>query len=372
MAMASAVSQDNAEQRLLLWKVADADAKPRSLVPPPGIGWIQQFSPDGNTLLWRSDTSCVLLDVATGKDRHDWAAHRGGVWSLAYSADGKRIATGGGDGTVRLWDAVTAQPLWTVAGHHRYVTRVAFSPDGKTLLSNTYYNEPAVLWDVASGARKAALGNNSGNFPFDLAADFTADSQRVITFNGSTKWGVREATSGKLEREFTPQPGSTKAMAVSPDGRLMACGGHHFVSVYDLTAGKVVYTFETKGELIALAFSPGGHTLAALQNRDEVILWEMLTGKERARFATLRVVYRGNIVFSPDSRLLAAASCEPEWNRDNQLRVWDLATGKQLGPFPGHRGGITQVAFSPDGSRLATASLDGTVLIRQLNLAGQK
>jgi WD40 repeat protein len=367
LAMTSGISQDSLEQRLLLWKMADADAKPRSLVPPPGIGWIQQFSPDGKTLVWRSDTSCVLLDLATGKDRHDWAAHRGGVCSLAYSSNGKLIATGGGDGTVRLWDAVTDRPLWSAVGHWYYVTGVAFSPDGKTLVSYSQSDEPAVLWDVATGTKKATLDNANDSLPRVSAAVFSADGQRVIICSNSAKWSLWETASGKLDRQFTPHNYSTTAMAVSPDGRLVASGGQQYVSVYDLAAGKALYHFRTKGELIALAFSPGGHALAALQNHDEVILWEMPTGQERARFATKRVVYGGNIVFSPDSRLLAAASNEPEWNRHNQLRVWDLATGEQLGPFPGHRAGVTQVAFSPDGSRLATASVDGTVLIRQLN-----
>jgi WD40 repeat protein len=133
------------------------------------------------------------------------------------------------------------------------------------------------------------------------------------------------------------------------------------VSIDDLIAGKQKFHIPLKGELTALAFSPDGRMLAALNNRDDVIVWEVLTGKERARFPTARIGYSGRLAFSPDHRYLAVAS--PVFGEET-LRVWDLATNKEVGPFPGHLGAVTNVAFSPNGRCLATASSDGTVLIR--------
>ena len=126
--------------------------------------------------------------------------------------------------------------------------------------------------------------------------------------------------------------------------------------------GKQKLNLSLKGELAALAYSPDGRMLAALTNQDDVIIWETMTGRERARFPTIRTGYSGRLAFSPDHRYLAAAS--PMFG-DETLRVWDLATNKQVGPFPGHLGAVTNVAFSPSGKHLATASSDGTVLIRE-------
>jgi WD40 repeat protein len=153
-------------------------------------------------------------------------------------------------------------------------------------------------------------------------------------------------------------------MAFSADGRLFALGIDG-VSVFDLLTKNRLHENLQIRQCVAHAFSHDGRTLAAANRYGEVILWELLTGRERARFAFPAKTYSpsGRLAFSPDNRMLAALG---HWRPAPPMQVWDLATRQRLGPFPGHLDSITAVAFSPDSRLMATASHDGTVLIREV------
>jgi WD40 repeat protein len=362
LAVVDCVRKGDPEQRIQMWNMADFDPKPRMLTPPPGIGRLEAFTPDGKTLLWESGSSYRLLDAVTGKDRHGWAS-RGAVLGVAWSPDGKRIATAGQDGTVGLWDAGNAKRLHTVVGHHGGIGTVVFSPDGKLLVSCGANKEPAVLWDVASGEKKAELDNNRTRLAGVNWAGFSHDSKLLYTagFGGH---GIFETETGKLQGVFATGRISTWNMAFSSEGRFTAVGIDG-VAVFDLSGKKFRDGFKIK-QCVAHAFSHDSRTLAASGTYGDVVVWELLTGHERARFSFPPKSYSpsGRLAFSPDGRLLAAVG---HWRPAPPLQVWDLATGKLLGPFPGHLDSVTAVAFSPDSQRMATASSDGTVLIRRIN-----
>jgi WD40 repeat protein len=366
LAVTSGTENSAEDQRILLWNPAALEEKPRLLVPPLGIGYVQQVSRDGSTLMWRCDSGIMLLDAATGKDRHGWDGHCGRVISVAYSADGKRIATGGADGTVRVWDAATARPLRTLVGHRWQVVALAFSPDGKRLASSSLAVEAVLLWDLETGKKVAALDFPGVIKGAEQSVAFSPDGRVLFTGSRSGRSGLWDPATGKLLREFKADGHATHRAAFAPDGRHLVAGGPHNIGVYEMATGKVVHKFQVDGELIGLAFAPNGQTVAAFDGHAGAVLWDMLTGKERARLPVEKSFSdRGSLTFSPDGRLLAAAD-ESYRDRHNPLHVWDLATGKKLGPFPGHVGGVNRAAFSPEGGRLATASSDGTVLIWDL------
>ncbi|HYT95206.1 MAG TPA: hypothetical protein VEL76_41195, partial [Gemmataceae bacterium] len=281
LALTTRTGKESPEQQIQLWNLADANAKPRVLVPPPGVGWIDSFSQDGQTLLWRTWHSVRLLDATTGKDRHGWP-YRGDILAVAWSPDGALIATGCQDGSVSLWDAATAKLLRTMLGHRGRSGSLVFSPDSKSLVMCGAWDEPATLWDTVTGAKRAVLDNNARHGVRWAAS--SPDGKLIFTGGHSSKRGIFETATGKLLREFTLEHGGGAPAAFSPDTWFMASGRGEAVCVHDLVNGKLRYLFETKGQCSGLAFSPDGRTLAAQVSLDDVILWELLTGRERARF----------------------------------------------------------------------------------------
>jgi WD40 repeat protein len=267
-----------------------------------------------------------------------------------------------------LWDAANAKLLHTMIGHRRGIGRVVFSPDSKLLVSCGADREPAILWDAASGDKKAELDNNRKGLPGVNWAGFSHDSKLLFTAGFGGK-GIFDTTTGKLQGVFETGRISTWNMAFSAEGQFAAVGIDG-VTVFDLSGKKKLHTVASY-QCVAHGFSHDGRTLAVLnngrrENLGDVVLWETLTGHERARFALPKTYLAyGRLAFSPDGRMLAVVGGPFP---PHPFQLWDLSTRKQLGPFPGHLDSVTAVAFSPDSSRMATASSDGTVLIRKIDL----
>lgn len=340
-----------------LWKLDAKDREPREF-SVPGVRWLRH-APDGNTLVCACfDRSLRVFDLRSGKEFHPIDAHGGAVRSAAWSPDGTSLATASADRTVRLWDAATGKPLRTLTGHTHDVSAVAWSADGQWLASGSH-DGTVILWDAVTGAKKRTLEHANWVLGVAISPD-----GRFVAAGGNEPVRLWDASRGKLLHVLKQKEETTHvALAFSPDGRLLAdCQNHGLVRLRDTTTGDVVRTFNS-GSLwmTAVAFSADGRTLAAA-GWNGIILWELLTGAERARL-NMRHAHYGGITFSPDGRLLASGTWDSSANPADTLKVWDLATQKEIGPLSGHHDLITAVAFSPDGSRLATASGDTTVLI---------
>ncbi|WAO93446.1 Vegetative incompatibility protein HET-E-1 [Fusarium falciforme] len=291
----------------------------------------------------------------------DWNAclqtlegHDESVNSVAFSADGQRLASGSGDRTVKVWDAATGACIRTLEGHGGWVTSVAFSADDQRLASGSI-DWTVKVWDAATGACVRTLEGHSG---WVDSVAFSADGQRLASGSGDRTVKVWDAATGACLQTLEGHSDWVTSVAFSTDGQRLASGSRdRAVKVWDAATGACVQTLKGLSDWVtSVAFSADGQRLASGSRDRTVMVWDAATG---ACVETLKS--HGNTVtsvaFSADGQRLASGSI------DNTVKVWDAATGACVQTLKGHNDSVNSVAFSADGQRLASGSIDNTVKV---------
>jgi WD40 repeat protein len=346
-------AQLEAEKAQIALKKAQLEVQARQLAMMRGepSGVTVAAAPDGKTLAVATANAIQLYDVETGNDLRKIDGPRTGLAALLFSPDGRTLAGRGRDGALLLWDAANGEEIQRLT---------ASQPDDRDAV--------ALKLQVA-GLRGGADASGMAFAPDGKTLAVATTEFKQQTVSGSVKiWDV--ATGKETGQIKGPEGLGASCVAFTPDGKVLAYGAANVISLCEPDAGKELRQIKAPDGVISLVFSPNGKTLAVRGRNQQVRVWETETGKELFQLGDAAPAQPGgavilarpgavtpevrNLAFSPDGQRLATASA-------STVRLWDCTTGKELLLSDGHQGPLAAVALSADGKTVVSWGADRTV-----------
>ncbi len=280
------------------------------------------------------------------------------VYSVAFTPDGKTLATGSEDGTVRLWQVEDGSLINSLDGESGLIVGVTFSPDGKTLATGS--GDGAVqLWQVEDGSLIDTLVEGGSGWVF---VAFTPDGRTLATASVDGAVQLWRVDDGSLIRVLEESNQGFFGIAFAPDGRTLAGGANDgTIGLWRVADGSLIDTLAGgSGTIFGVTFSPDGRTLATGSQDGAVRLWRVEDG------SLIDTLDGGDgliidIAFAPDGKTLAVGS------GDGTIRLWQVEDGSLINTLAGGAGWVSSVAFSPDGKTLAAGSQDGAIGLWQVD-----
>ena len=365
------------------------------------------FSPDGMTLASAGENVIRFWNVPPGQERRANPGHRSRIVGIAVAPAGKTVVTGGRDRTIRVWDLKTGEEQRWIERSAEPIRFLALSADGTTLASGGEHHPSRIwdmttedIWDVTTGKelRQIPFPESRTAFFGDISADgkilATAEGGSELVFwdvaagNRVTGRALDDTIAGNTSLPYAARKRSAKrktlawinpprinALRFAPDGRSVASISGDWGRIWDVAAAqktrciKLPNASDSRIDEMNMVgaqdvYSRDGNLIAASNKRDgRVFLLDASAGKE-----LIRVLASADVVkvfaFSPRGRILATQlSVASVTQKAPVIRLWDVPGRRELGRIEGHRGPVTALAFSPDGSRLISSSEDATALI---------
>jgi len=317
------------------------------------------------------DPSVWLWDLRSRAQIDALTGHQDWVWSAVISPDGRYAATGAGpislptnrtaDTSVRLWDLQTGEEVRVFEGHTNTVNMVAFSPDGKTIASASW-DGTIRLWDVETGEGRVGFDGHTNrvlsvNFSPDGASAISAGCGEFSATNACIKGEIIQwdVATGNEIRRFEGHTAAVNNAVFSPDGSLVASAADdNSVRLWDAATGAEIRTLSGHTNRVTnVTFSPDGKMLLSTAWDTTARLWDVETGRElRQLVGHSRAVF--GAAFSPDGKMALTGSA------DLTIRLWEVATGSEIREFDGHTNWVLSVMFSPDGRFILSGAEDNT------------
>ncbi|OCQ97987.1 serine/threonine protein kinase [Oscillatoriales cyanobacterium USR001] len=299
------------------------NAPVRTLASTSGPVWSVAVIPNGRAVATgNTDGTIRLLHLCSGKLVRTMIGHSGAVWAVAVSPDGRAIASGGADNTIKLWDIYSGELIRTFYGHTAGVFSVAFSPDGKAIASVSK-DKTVKLWQVETGIELETLKGHSAGIQ---SVAFTPNGEILATGSDDGTIKLWNWQTGELVRTLAGHTDAVWSVAVSPDGQTLASGSwDNTIKLWDLNTSE--------------SPQPNGYLLRTLNGHLDKVQ---------------------SLAFSPDGQTLASGDLS------GTIKLWQMGSGGLMGTLKGHSSWV-EVAFSPRGKTLVSGSFDDTIKVWRLS-----
>ena len=316
--------------------------------------WVNEavFSPDDKQIATAGNEGVAKIwDVETRKELFTLIGHTAFVSRIAFSPDGKYLATGSGDNTVKIWNVSTGEEIQTLYGHTRWVNSIAFSSDSTQLAASS--STMLIVWDTTTGGELLSIKD-----AFQSVAVSPDGTQLAAgTISGAIK--VYDATTGSQLLQLSGHSANVLAVKFSPDGTQIASASQDRTAIiWDSITGQalLILAGHTDG-LPYVDFSPDGKSVATASWDGTARIWDIASSGSK-EVLTLTGRSFGNVNFNPDEKQIVTAGFV-----DGVVQIWDAESGQEVIHIDAHEDRVYQAVFSPDGKRIATSSADNTVKI---------
>ena len=303
-----------------------------------------------------SDRTVKIWKLETGRELRTLRGHSDRVNSVCYSPDGKAVASGSRDDTIKLWDVASGECIKTLTEHKGSVESIVYNSDGKYLASGSF-DHTIKLWDVASGNCIKTLEGHTNSV---VAISYSPDEKYLVSCSWDDTIKIWDVANGKCIKTLIGHTSSIKSVAYSPDGKHIASSYEDgVIKIWDVTSGNCIKTLTGHERWVnSVAYSPDGKYIASGSNDNTVKLWDAESGSCINTLDASSIV--ASVVYGLDGIYLASGS----WN--GAIKIWNVSSGECIKTCGGQVNSVRTVVFSPDGKIFANNSYGNTIKFSDL------